>query len=277
MTLKALSNSRFSLFKKLCLSTLITISCVPSSIAQEINLANGADNAPLELFADNGIEWQQNNQLIIAEGNAVAKRADVTLNADELRAYYHDAQSNDLNSNVYCLEALGHVEIKSPSETASGDKAVYDLERAILVLSGTRPQLKTITDTISADDTLEYWENKSQAVARGNAIAVRDGRQIKADILAALLRKDSAGKSEIYRVNAFGNVIIDTANEHITADRGVYNVSTSIATLSGSVKIKRGNNLLNGCSATVNLKTNISKLQACAGTNDNRVRGLVLP
>ena len=247
--------------------------------AQDINLASGSPDGPLEIYADNGIEWQQNQQLIIAQGNAIAKRANVTINADELRAYYTETgeATEGNNTNIHRLEALGAVNIISETEKATGDKAVYDLKRAIMVISGNRPTLRTPDDVISADGTLEYWEERAQAVARGNATAVREGRKIKADVIAALFRKNKQGKSEVHRVNAFGNVIIITPTEHVTADKGIYNVNSGVATLTGSVKIKRGSNLLNGCSATVNLKTNISRLKACAGTNDNRVRGLVLP
>ncbi len=249
-----------------------------SAQAQDINLASGSADAPLEIYADNGIEWQQNEQVIIAQGNAIAKRANVTVNADELRAYYTETNQNASgNTDIHRLEALGGVNIISATEKATGDKAVYDLERAIMVISGSRPTLRTPDDTISADNTLEYWEEKGQAVARGNATAVREDRKIKADILAALFRKDKQGKSEVHRINAFGNVVIVTKSEHVTADKGVYNTKSGVATLTGSVKIKRGQNLLNGCSATVNLKTNISRLKACAGTKDDRVRGLVLP
>ncbi|WP_417783566.1 LptA/OstA family protein [Terasakiella pusilla] len=248
------------------------------AFAQDINLASGSTSAPLEIYADNGIEWQQNEKLIIAQGNAVAKRANVTVNAEELRAYYFDEASDaGDNTNIHRLEALGGVTITSDTETATGDRAVYDLKRAIMVMSGGRPTLRTPDDTISADGTLEYWEERAQAVARGNATAVREGREIKADVIAALFRKNKQGQSEVHRVNAFGNVVIITKTEHVTADKGVYNVNSGVATLTGSVKIKRGGNILNGCSATVNLKTNVSRLKACAGTNDNRVRGLVLP
>lgn len=258
---------------------ITALSCISANaLAQDINLASGSTNQPLEIYADNGIEWQQNKQLIIAQGNAIAKRAGVTVNSDELRAYYDEEGANETGaSNIHRLEALGKVNISSATEKVVGDKAVYDLKRAIMVVTGERPTLYTPQDTISANSTLEYWENKGQAVARGKASAVRENRRIDSDIIVGLFRKNKQGQSEIYRVNAFGNVIIRTPQEHITADKGVYNVISGVATLTGSVKIKRGNNLLNGCSATVNLKTNVSRLKACSNTNDDRVRGLVLP
>jgi len=248
--------------------------------AQGINLAEGESAQPLEVFADNGIEWQQGAQVIIAQGNAVAKRGTSQIQADELRAFYTetpDGTTAQQSTDVHRLEALGAVTLSSPSETVTGDKAVYDLKRAIMVMTGQRPTLKTPDDVISADDTLEYWEHKNQAVARGNATAQREDRIIHADILVALLQKNAQGKSEVHKVNAFDNVRIQTPEEEITAEKGVYTVQSAIATLYGAVKIRRGQNLLNGCAAEVNLKTNVSRLFACDGTNDGRVRGLVLP
>jgi lipopolysaccharide export system protein LptA len=48
--------------------------------------------------------------------------------------------------------------------------------------------------------------------------------------------------------------------------------------MSGAVKITRGQNQLNGCSAEVNLNTGISKLFACSdGSQRGQVEGLILP
>ena len=67
---------------------------------------------------------------------------------------------------------------------------------------------------------------------------------------------------------------IRTTTETATGDRGVYNVESGIATLTGSVKVERESNVLTGCRTEVNLKTNVSKMFACA---DDRVRGVLTP
>jgi lipopolysaccharide export system protein LptA len=64
----------------------------------------------------------------------------------------------------------------------------------------------------------------------------------------------------------------------VSADRGVYNVASGIATLTGTVQIIRGRNRLNGCRAEVNLNTGISKLFSCPQTRGTkRVRGVLQP
>ena len=116
-------------------------------------------------------------------------------------------------------------------------------------------------------------------VARGNAYAVRGDKKLRAEVLSAHLRKNKHGKTKIYRVDAFDNVYIVAERDTITADRGVYDVESGIATLTGSVKLSRDDNQLNGCSAEVNLNTGISKLKSCAGagTGKSRVQGLFRP
>ena len=131
-----------------------------------------------------------------------------------------------------------------------------------------------IQDWLAAKDQLEYWEKKQMAVARGKAVAVRENKKIFADILAAYFKKDRANNSKIYRVDAFDNVKILTEKDKAISDRGVYNVESGIASLSGSVQITRGKNILRGCSAEVNLNTGISKLFRCPKGN-NRVSGSI--
>ncbi len=242
-----------------------------AAVAQSLNLGAG-DETPIEIFADNGIEWQQDNLVFLAKGNAKAVRGDITVLADQLTAFYTERSGG--NTEIYRLDADGSVKIKSPSQTASGEKAVYDVGREILVLSGGTPKMVTSDAVITARQQLEYWEQRQMAVARGKAEAVKDNRRVLADVLAAFFRKTKEGESKVYRVDAYDNVSVLTERDRAYGDRGVYNVETGIVTLTGSVRIERGKNELNGCKAEVNLNTGISRLFSCPG---GRTKGTLLP
>ena len=246
------------------------------ALAQTLNFGSSDSDDPIEIFADNGIEWQQENLLFLARGNARAVRGPVTVHADELRAYYRE--KSDGGTDIWRLDANGHVRIKTQGEAAYGDKAVYQVENGILVLSGRKVRLVAGKDQITANRQLEYWEKKRMAVARGNAYAVRQGKRLKADVLASYFRPDKNGNNKLYRVDAFDNVKIVTQNNTATADRAVYNVESGIATLTGSVKLVRGKNVLTGCSAEVNLNTGISKIFSCPttpGATRKRAQGVL--
>ena len=80
--------------------------------------------------------------------------------------------------------------------------------------------------------------------------------------------------SAISRVEAFDKVEIETDVEKATSDRGVYDVKSGIATLTGSVKIIREGNHLSGCKAEVNMNTGISKMFSCAAQGGGQVGGV---
>ncbi|MBT3305073.1 MAG: hypothetical protein HN377_01175 [Alphaproteobacteria bacterium] len=231
------------------------------AVAQSLNFGSGDSDQPIEIFADNGIEWQQENLIFLARGNARAVRGPVTVFADELRAYYREKP--DGGTDIWRLDATGKVRIKTAGETAYGDKAIYQVKNGILVLSGRKVRLVAGTDEITATKQLEYWENKRMAVARGNAFASRADKRIKADVLASYFKADKNGDNKLYRVDAFDSVKIVTQDNTATSDRAVYNVESGIATLTGSVKLVRGKNVLTGCSAEVNLNSGISKIFSC--------------
>ncbi|MCC9621149.1 hypothetical protein LPB41_05535 [Thalassospira sp. MA62] len=245
-----------------------------AALADPIGLAQSGAGG-LEVESDNGIEWRRNEQVLIARGNAVAKRGTSQVDADELRALYRD---RDGNSEIYQIIATGNVKLSSETDVATGDRAVYDIDEGVVVLTGEDLEYRTPSETLTADDTLEYWETERVAVARGNAVAVSEDRTLRGDVLTARFEAGPNGGNELSRIDGQGNVNIRTATDFVVGDQGVYNAKTGIATLTGSVKITRGENQLNGDRAVVDLNTGVSRLMADEnGSGRSRVRGLLVP
>lgn len=253
------------------LAALIGLSCGDSTdgLAQQqgqaqgqgqgLGLMVGAGDGPIEIDAHDGIEWNRNRRTYTATGKAQAKRGDVTLHADKLVALYRE--NVDGGTDIYQLEAHNNVRIVSPTEQAQGDKAVYNVDKGVLVMSGRNLRLTTQTDLITARDTLEYWERQKLAVANGQAYAKRDTQVITADRLVAHLRDSSTGDLAIYKLTANGNVCIENGRDVARGQSGTYTVDTSIAVLVGDVRIAQRQNLLRGQRAVVNMKTGISRLE----------------
>ena len=238
--------------------------------AQTLNLATSND-APIQVEADNGIEWQQDNEVLIARGNARAMRAGATIFADVLRAYYkRDATGN---SSLNRLDAAGKVRILSQTETIEGDSAVYDMIQAVMVVTGKKVTYRAGNDIITSDKQMEYYETAQKAVARGNAVALHEDKKLQAQIIEAYFRKLADGKSEVHEIRAFDEVVIVTATEVVRANRAIYNVKTEFATLDGNVRITRGESILEGDSAEINMKTGVSRLL----TKGKRVQGIIVP
>ena len=96
---------------------------------------------PLEINADQGIEWQRNRNRYIARGNARAARGNVVVYGDVLTAYYRSLSNG--SSEVYRIEANGNVRIVSQGETIYADNGVYSVDRGLLLLRGKDLRLVT--------------------------------------------------------------------------------------------------------------------------------------
>lgn len=244
---------------------------VTAAHGQGLGLPSQTSELPIEINADNGIEWQQDAQAYIARGNAKAQQGDVTVHADQLTAYYEKGPEG--NTQIWRIDADGRVRITTPQQTAYGRKGVYQVTKGIFVLTGS-PRLVTQTDEITAKRSIEFFEARSLAVARGDAIAIRDDKRLRADVLTAIFAKGKDGKTEVNRVDAYDNVLISTPEEIVRGQRGVYYTETGIIVLRGSVRITRGNDQLNGDAAEVNLNTGVSRLLSGGA---GQVKGIFQP
>ena len=226
--------------------------------SQSLNLAVRDNNQPIEITADDGIEWQRYKQIMIASGKAKATRGQSSVEANKLRAFYKKNKNG--TSDLSRLDAIGRVKITSPTQKLTGEMGVYDLIKGVLVLTGEKVSLVSGKNIITANQQLEFYEKKEMAVARKNATANHDGKILRADTLVALFYRNKKGKTQLSRVQAFDNVRLVTETESIRADKGIYDVKSGIATLDGNVRITRDGNQLNGNNAVINLTTGVSKL-----------------
>ena len=290
--------------------------------AQQIDLSHGG---PIAITAADGIEWRQAEQEVIANGDAKAVRDNVTVTADRLIAWYRKktdagaapapdvkaaspgpqglgADTETGGNEVYRVQAVGHVHIYTQTDQVWGDKATYDLDEAVMVVTGHDLRLTTPNDVLTARDDLEYWSQRHMAVARGNAdVIANDGRRMQADTLVAyttdaptppqnappsatkVADKPGAPASEqdalissgkLQKVDAFGHVVVRTVTDTVTGDKAVYVPDTGMARIAGHVHITRGQNQLDGAEAVVDMKTGVSRLLA---SNTGRVQGLIVP
>ena len=279
LLLKQLSGLPKTMLRILFIAILLPLSN-SSGLARGLDLASGSNDKPIEIFADEGIEWIKDKELLVAKGNAKASRGGVTVKAKVLRAFYRKNLSG--KTDLYRLDAFGGVVIYSSTESITGQSAALDLEKAILVVSGKKVIYRTETSIITATKQMEYWERQLMAVARGRAFAKHEGKILRADILKALFYTQKNGGSKLRTIEAFNNVFIRSQTDRIRADYGIYRVKLGIATLSKNVTITRGNSILTGQKAEVNLETGISKLLTIGEVKDpsgkrKRVRGLIFP
>ncbi len=234
----------------------------------------GASDQPIEIEANEGIEWRRDDKLYIARGDAFARRGDLEVRAAQLTARYRDRPGG--GTEIWLIEASGNVRLNEPGRTVHGDRAVYNLDSRILTVTGGDLRIETDDETVTADESLEYREKEQVVVARGNAIAVRDDQRVRADMMTGYFEKQADDKLELIRVTADGDVQVKSKDTMARGASGDYDLRTEIMTLNGDVKITNGENQFNGEVAEVNFDTGISKLLGSA-SGTGRVKSLIVP
>lgn len=265
--------------------TVFSLSAVPAAAALAAGLLLAAPamaqglpgmggKQPVEINADQAIEWHQDVRAYVARGNASAKRNDSTVFADVLTAYYREVPGK--GNEVFQLVADGNVRIVSPTQQVFGDHGVYDVDKQVAVVTGKDLKLVTAKDVITARDSLEYYEARELTVARGDAVAVRGADRLRADVLIGRLKKLPDGTTQMDRIDGSGSVVVTTPTDVALSDKLVYSVPDNVAVLMGNVKITRGDNQLNGDAAEMNMNSKINRVIAGRDAG-GRVSGLLIP
>lgn len=243
-------------------------------------LAQSNSKAPLEITADGSLEWLREEKIFIARGNALAAQGPSSVRAETLTARYKEKTAGG-GMQIQKVEAEENVVIESNQNKAYGDQAIYDLEKSVAVLTGNDLKMTSPDQTVTARDQFEYWVEEGRLNALGQAKVIRPKQgggndTLEADKISALMKDGRDGKRTLHSLEAIGNVIITSPTEKITGAYGIYRADSNTAEITGSVKIIRGPNTLQGDRAEVDMNTNTSKIFG-TNTTGGRVKGVFYP
>lgn len=245
---------------------------VASVLAPRLVCAAG-EALPIEVSADQSLEWHKDERLYLALGNAKAVRGATVVTADTLTAHERDpaaggvggekgagATKKAMGEDLDRLTAQGNVHIRDERQQVFGELAVYDLDRGLARVTGKNLKYIAGQDLVTAREALEYDEAGKKAVARGKAVAIREGRHVEGDVLTAHFGQNSSGQMDMTILTAEGHVTVITGPTVARGDHALYDVKKNIATLSGHVQITREGTQLAGDKAEVDFGSGQSRL-----------------
>jgi len=154
-----------------------------------------ANDAPIEVTADNALEWDRGNMVFTAKGNALIAQGDSSIAAANIIAKYSEI---DNAIAIQSVTAQPNAVLKQPSETLTANKINADFKDGVL-------------STITASDNVILKTDKE--TLRGNK-ATYDA--IKRIIVVT------------------GNVRIEQGGNILTGNRAEFNLNTNISKLSNS-------------------------------------------
>lgn len=259
-----------SCLKIFCLCTLV----LALSMLGGMRTGHAADKLPLEITADQQLEWNQQDQTYVARGNAKAVQGEFSVTADTLTAHYAedgqsaqnaDNQAAQKNSggagNITKLTAAGNVVLRSSHDHATAANAQYDLITEVIELNGARPKLYRDNDVLEADQVIITLKNHNfdHADAMGNVIITKGAAQD--DETQTQPKQDKSGQAQLQRA---------------VADHAHYDGVTEIVTLKGHVKLWQEESWVEGSEAVLNLKNKTNILKADTGDKNasGRVKGI---
>lgn len=231
--------------------------------------AVSAQAGNITLNADNQVEYYQKEQKLVASGNAVASKDNMTIKADKLIGFYAPASPNKISR----IEALKNVELTTAETKAFGTSLIYSVDTDSAILKGAPARIKTPDADITADGGITYYQSEQKAIAVDNVLAIdTKGNKVRADMMTAWFVKDSNGKMVLDKIDIEKNLKITAEQAEITAVKGSYFARTGKIKLFEDITINQNGNILKGDTAETDLNTGISKI--LSGGKTGRVSGV---
>ena len=98
-------------------------------ISQQFKSTSNTDE-PIEIYADNGIEWHKNSKKYVALGNAQAISGSLSLKSDKIEAYYNETK--DSSMDIVNVIAKRNVVIQDKKmKIIGGNFAEYNVKKRL--------------------------------------------------------------------------------------------------------------------------------------------------
>ena len=144
-------------FKKLNFFLLLFFICQTTNSQQLSNLSNNEN--PIEIFAEEGIEWHKNENKYVAVGNAKAISGSLSLKSERIEAFY--TENEDSGMNIKEVKAKKNVIVEDRKmKITGGNYAEYKTLEDYFLIVGKNIILTSEANTLRSKEKIEYWRSK---------------------------------------------------------------------------------------------------------------------
>lgn len=158
------------------LTVLITLLVAPAAWAQAGGLQK---NRPIEISSDK-LDVLQAEHKAIFSGNVIAVQGTTNMRAAQMTVFYRGGEKEEgaasapaasEGQGIYRIEAVGSVVFTTPTETAIGEKAIYNVDADTIDLVGSNVTL-TRGQNILKGNALNYNMATGRSVLTGGSSGV---------------------------------------------------------------------------------------------------------
>ena len=223
------------------------------------------------------LEWQQNNQSLIASGDVHLTYQDFTINANQARLIYAkpesgDAQkisTNDATSaikNIISVDLTGLVKLKNSTNDIKCDNATYNFADSKIILTGKEINITNVNgDKLLVNGKITINLDAHNLLVDGEIQINRQNYQLNgtnATMMFLPFAISDFNKIQLDNAILHKNVTLKYPDLTVTADNGVYTQSDQLVTLNKNVIITRQNSIINTNQAVINLTNKRIKLNS---------------
>lgn len=214
------------------------------------------------ITAERQVDVYQEENKVVAIGDAVAVKDNLTVKAQELTAFFEKTQNSDgsESNTISKMYAKDRASLNMDKADAYGDSIEYNLQQDFLLIKGKPAIVKNAQAKVSATDSITYYPALSKAVAKGNVIADNGKNKIFSDTMETYFKKDKNGEMVLERVEIPQNPKIVTKDGSVKAKSGIYYPDQNMVYMYEDVIIDQNGNILKGDKAETNLNTGISRI-----------------
>lgn len=158
---------------------LAALSCALLSVAahaQTVSALKGHDtSAPVDFSADR-IEVQDRANRGVLSGNVHVRQGNLSLDSARINVAYTNSGGVDIDR----IDASGGVTVRSPTETARGQFAVYDINRRLITMVGNVTLLRGANEVRGGRLVIDLTTGRATmdggGAARGGTASATGGR-----------------------------------------------------------------------------------------------------
>lgn len=164
--------------------------------------------APIEIAAD-ALEVRQADQVAVFSGHVDATQGDMRLQASELQVHY--SSGSGTGGEISRIDASGNVHVSSATETARGDRAVYNVLQEQVTMEG-NVVLTQGTNVIQGDRlTIDLASGHSRIEGGASVVTEENGSGRVRGVFT--IPRDTEGGTETPPANESETSVEETADE----------------------------------------------------------------
>lgn len=155
----------------IALGLLLRLLVEPVATAQTEPRSTYDPDEPIEVTADS-LEVDREKKIAIFRGDVDAVQGELRLRAQTLTVYYHEGGNVLDEASIWRIDAVDDVFVSSPTETAQGEKGIYNVEESVINLTGS-VVLTRGENVIRGDSLVMYLETGISRVESSAAASER--------------------------------------------------------------------------------------------------------